>query len=116
MTDSKTPMALAIAILSIGCTTIEYGYVGVQPLENNLGHVIGHKEILRDAHTGEEVERVTYYAPRIDANGNVVGYEEQADSGMILRDLNGRRVGLRYIDLRSRDTNPRGDVTITVTP
>jgi hypothetical protein len=116
MTHVKTPVALAIALLSIGCTTIEYGYVGVQPLENNLGHIIGHKEILRDARTGEEAERITYYAPRIDASGDVIGYEEKADSGTILRDLNGRRVGLRYIDLRSRDSNPRGDVTITVTP
>ncbi len=109
-------MALVIASLAIGCTSIEYGYVGVQPIENNLGHIIGHKEMLRDARTGEEVERITYYTPRIDANGNVIGYEEQADSGTILRDVNGRRVGLRYNDLRSRDVNPRGDVTITVAP
>jgi hypothetical protein len=58
------------------------------------------------------------YTPRLDAQGEVVGYEEtSAQGGTVLRDVNGRRVGVRYNDLRSRGTNPQGQgVTVIVAP
>ena len=36
--------------------------------------------------------------------------------GVVLRDVNGRRVGVRYNDLRSKGTNPNNDgVTVIIT-
>jgi hypothetical protein len=109
---------LALTVLAPACSTVEYNYVGGrQLLKNEAGHVIGQKEILRDASTGEQFEHITYFTPRRDAKGTVVGYEEPLPPGVVVRDLQGRRVGVRYTDLRSRGTNARSDgVTVIVTP
>jgi hypothetical protein len=108
---------LVTGILLTGCATIEYQYLGIEPLKNDAGHVVGQKERLRDAKTGEELERVTRYTPRLDSKGTVIGYEEATNRGTVLRDLAGRRVGLRYTDLRSRETNQNGEgVTVIVAP
>jgi hypothetical protein len=105
------------ALLLAGCATVDYHYLASQPITNDKGHVIGQKELLSDARTGELVERVTLFTPRLDARGNVVGYEEPMASGTVLRGLDGKRVGMRYTDLRSRGTNPQSEpVTVIVTP
>jgi len=84
-------------------TQPEYKRVGVHPLRNAQGHVIGHKEILRG--NGERLTRIALYVPRLEA-GKVVGYEERIRGGTVLRSLEGRKIGGRFIDLRSRGTNP----------
>jgi hypothetical protein len=109
--------ALLAALVLAGCTSVDYHYVSSQPVTNEKGHVIGQKELLSDARTGELVERVTLFNPRLDARGIVIGYEEPMPSGTVLRGLDGKRVGVRYMDLRSRGTNPRSEpVTVIVTP
>src|SRR4051812_17441722 len=108
---------VALGMLVTACSTVEYKYVGAgrEAIKNVDGHVVGQKEMLRDAETGEQYEHVIYFTPRTDAKGTVVGYEEPLPPGVVLRDLEGRRIGVRYSDLRSRGTNPRSDgVTIIV--
>lgn len=103
----RTTLALALLALALsGCSgldTRELRSAGVQPLKNARGHVIGHKETLRS--NGEKVVRIALYVPRV-ADGEVVGYEERVPGGSILRNLQGRKVGGRFVDLRSQGTNP----------
>lgn len=101
----RTTLALALLALS-GCSALDttgLRSAGVQPLKNAQGHVIGHKEILRN--DGEKIVRIALYVPRV-ADGKVVGYEERVPGGSILRSLQGRKVGGRFVDLRSQGTNP----------
>jgi hypothetical protein len=94
---------LALALAASGCSVMDYKSVGTQPLRNAQGHVIGHKEILRN--NGERLTRIALYVPRLEA-GKVVGYEERIRGGTVLRSLEGRKIGGRFVDLRSRGTNP----------
>jgi hypothetical protein len=116
MKPNTRRLLFASALLSAACTTVEYRYVRTEPLKNDDGHVIGQRELLRDAQTGEEVEHVVFYTPRTNSKGAIVGYEDPSPPGTVLRDLDGRRVGVRYSDLRSRGTNPRNEMTIIVAP
>ena len=68
----------------------------MENLKNEKGHVVGHKERLRDARTGEEFEEVTHYAPLYDAKGDIIGYQEAARGVAVIRGLDGRRIGARY--------------------
>jgi len=109
---------LAASLTAAACaSTVEYQYVGTEILRNGDGHVVGHKELLVDARNGQEFEQVTHYSPRYDVKGEVVGYEEAVAGGALIRGVDGRRLGMRYTDLRSRGTN-RGNegVSITVHP
>ena len=103
----RTTLALAFLALALsGCSTFDisqFRSAGVQPLRNTEGHVIGHKETLRN--NGEKVTRIALYVPRVE-DGKVVGYEELVPGGSILRNLRGRKVGGRFVDLRSQGTNP----------
>jgi hypothetical protein len=110
---------LPVVFLGAACssTPSEYKYVGPgrEPIKNAEGHVVGQKEMLRDAQTGERYEQITYFTPRRDESGNVIGYEEPVSPGIVLRDLQGRRIGVRYSDLRSQGTNPGNDgVTVII--
>ncbi|HYR35151.1 MAG TPA: hypothetical protein VEQ87_12745 [Burkholderiales bacterium] len=109
---------LSLLLLAVACSTKEYRYVGDrQVLKNDEGHVIGQKEMLRDPETGQQFEEITYFTPRRDEKGTVIGYEEPLPPGYVVRDLQGRRIGVRYTDLRSRGTNPgSGGVTVIVNP
>ena len=105
-----TLLALCVALAASGCSMLDtkaqykdYRSAGVQPLKNAKGHVIGHKETLRN--NGDTVARIALYVPRLE-DGKVVGYEELVPGGSVLRSLNGRKVGGRFIDLRSQGTNP----------
>ncbi len=95
---------LATALLAGGCSSIEFKPLGIEPLRNAQGHVIGQKEVLCDCRTGEELARLSLYLPRIEG-GKVIGYEERVQGGSVLRDLNGKAIGNRFVDLRSRATN-----------
>jgi hypothetical protein len=109
---------LAGVVLLAGCTTVEYRILATETIKNDKGHVVGHKDKLRDVQTGEEFETVTNYIPRLNAKGDVVGYEEPTPPrGTVLRGLDGRRVGLRYRDLRSRGSNPGSEgLTVIISP
>ena len=92
-----------------GCTTMsDFGTsVRKESLRNEQGHVIGYKNMLRNEQTGEVLAQLSLYTPMRDEKGEIVGYEEQARDGSIIRDLNGRSIGGRFSDLRSRGTNAR---------
>ena len=76
-------------------------------LKNAQGHVIGYKEVARDDATGEELTQISLFVPRLGSRGQLLGYEERVRGGTVLRDLYGKRVGGRFLDLRSRGSNPR---------
>ena len=99
-------MILGLTALASGCSTVEWTQMSLQPLRNGQGHVIGQKETLCDCKNGERIARVALFEPRFDESGVLVGYEEKVRGGVQLRDLNGRRIGVRYLDVRSRGNNP----------
>ena len=111
-------VAVAVAIGAAGCAqTVQYRYLSTEVLRNDAGHVVGHRDVLMDPIEGKELEQITYYSPVLDAKGNIVAYEEPIRGGMLIRSLEGRRVGTRYPDLRSRGSNPGNDgLTITFRP
>ena len=101
--------ALALA----GCATQDnYTPLSKELFRNEQGKVVGHREMLRDRDTGEVIHRVELYAEVLDASGNVIGYEQRTKTGSIVLDENGRPIGERFIDLRSKGTNPRGSGVI----
>ena len=92
-----------------GCSVIEYkstAQLGREDLKNAQGHVVGYKDVVRDPASGEEFAQISLFVPRIE-KGEVVGYEERVRGGSVLRDLNGKRIGGRLVDSRSRGTNPQ---------
>lgn len=116
---NSTTTIVPLLFLCAACSTpTEYRYTrgGPELIKNEAGHVVGQKEMLRDATTGEMYENIVYFTPRKDENGKIIGYEEPMAPGVVLRDVNGRRVGVRYSDLRSKGTNPNNDgVTVIIT-
>jgi hypothetical protein len=103
MTKVLTMLLVVAGFALGGCTTLtEYGSVRKEVVRNDQGHVIGHKELLRNEQTGEVIARVSIYTAMLDSNGALIGYEEQAKGGSIIRDLQGRGIGSRFNDLRSR--------------
>lgn len=107
----------AAATLAAGCSSVQFQSVGVEPLRNAQGHVIGQKEVLCDCKAGEELARISLYIPRYE-EGRIVGYEERVRGGSVLRDLRGKVVGNRFDDLRSRGMNQgsRGITIVFVSP
>ena len=98
---------LAMSLAAGGCSMLEQKALRTENLKNADGHVIGYVERLCDCSKGEELDRVVLFTPRLSVSGKVVAYEERIKGGVVLRDLNGRRIGARYVDLRSRGTNAR---------
>jgi hypothetical protein len=96
-------MILAACFLIGGCSTLtDYGVLRKESLRNEQGHVIGYKEMLRNDHTGEVVAQVQLFTPVRGGSGEIVGYEEQTRGDAIIRDLDGRGIGGKFTDLRSR--------------
>ena len=94
---------IAACFAAGGCSTLtDYGSVRKEALRNEQGHLIGYKELLRNESTGEVIARVAMFMPVVDNAGQLVGYEEQAKGGAIIRDLDGRSIGGRFTDVRSR--------------
>jgi hypothetical protein len=59
----------------------------------------------------------TLFTLRFSERGNVIAYEERIKGGVVLWDLNGKRIGSRYVDLRSRGTNAHSSgLTIVFVP
>ena len=104
MKTTAKALLLTAGLLAGGCASVEFTPIGVEPLRNAQGHVIGQKEVLCDCRSGEELARLSLYLPRIE-DGKLVGYEERVKGGSVLRDLNGKAIGNRFVDLRSRATN-----------
>jgi hypothetical protein len=116
MKFAKT-IILAISLAAGGCSVLEYKPLGQETLKNAQGHVIGYRERLCDCGRGEELDRVVLFTPRLGERGKVVAYEERVKGGAVLRDLNGKRIGNRWVDLRSRGSNARNSgLTIVFVP
>jgi len=101
---TKALMAVIATCFAIGgCTTLtDYGSVRKESLRNEQGHVIGTKEMLRNNATGEVIAQISMFTPLLDNSGALVGYEEQVRGGAVVRDLDGRSIGSKFSDLRSR--------------
>jgi hypothetical protein len=113
MRFSRTILLLAVTLAASGCSMLEYQPLGKETLKNAQGHVIGYRERLCDCSAGEELDRVVLFTPRRTEAGTIIGYEEKIKNGFQLWDTRGKRVGTRYVDLRSRGTNARNSgVTI----
>ena len=106
---------LALGLAAGGCTHLtpsgDVQALGRESLKNAQGHVIGYKEVTRDAATGERFTQIALYVPRLDDRGHIVGYEERVRGGSVLRDLRGRKIGGRFDDVRSRKS-----LTVLVLP
>ena len=104
---AKTITLLAVSLAASGCSLLEFTPLGKETLKNSQGHVIGYRERLCDCAAGEELDRVILFTPKYSEGGTVVAYEERIKGGVVLWDLKGKRIGSRYVDLRSRGTNAR---------
>jgi hypothetical protein len=108
-------VSLAALFVAGGCSTLsDFGSMRKEAVRNEQGYTIGYKEMLRNERTGEVIAQVQLFKPMFDDSGALVGYEEKAKSGAIIRDLEGRIIGGRFSDLRSRGTNARNRGLIIV--
>lgn len=109
-------LILAAGFAIGGCASLDdYGHVGRQNVTDAQGNVAGFKQMLRNERTGEVAALVRLFKPIRNQSGELVGYEETTHDGAIIRDLDGRQVGGRFSDLRSRATNARSrGVTIII--
>ena len=99
----------AAALALAGCATPDQlTTIHKEMFRNDEGRVVGHREYLRNPRTGEIVHKVELYAALLDPEGKVIGYEERMRGGSIVYDEEGRPIGARIVDLRSKGTNPRG--------
>jgi hypothetical protein len=96
-------LILAAAFAMGGCSTLaDYGPISKKSIKNEQGNVIGYKQLLRNKETGEVVARVSLFSPILSDSGAIVGYEEPAKSGSIIRDIHGRSIGGRFSDTRGK--------------
>jgi hypothetical protein len=110
-------VVVSLALAAAGCSTVDFKPLGSEDLRNSQGHVIGYRERLCDCAAGEELDRVVLFTPRYSERGAVIAYEERVKGGAVLRDLSGRRIGNRWVDLRSRGSNAHsGGLTIVFVP
>ena len=110
----RTILVLALGLAAGACTVIETKPVAREDLRSAQGHVIGYKDLMRDERTGEELAQITLFVPRLGERGEIVGYEELVRGGTVLHDLNGKRIGGRWLDVRSRGTNPQSQGLLIV--
>lgn len=97
----STAAILALGLAAGGCSVLETKSMAHEDLKNAQGHVIGFKDMVRDEQTGEEMAQIALFVPRFNDRGRVIGYEERVRGGSVMRDLNGKKVGGRWNDLRS---------------
>ena len=103
----KTTLILVLGLAAGGCSIMESKPVAREDLKNGQGHVVGYKDMIRDTRTGEEIAQIALFVPRTGERGEIIGYEERVRGGSVLRDVNGKRIGGRFVDARSRGTNPQ---------
>ena len=97
----STAAVLALGLAAGGCSVLDTKPMAKESLTNAQGHVVGYKETVRDAQTGEEMTQIALFVPRYSERGQLVGYEERVRGGTVLHDLNGKKIGGRWFDVRS---------------
>src|SRR5688572_19279948 len=112
---ARTVMILAAFAIG-GCSTVaNVKVVDRQATKNAEGHVVGYEQKLRNQETGEVSARSQLFVPVRNAQGEVIAYEERAGEHAIIRSVDGRRIGTRYNDLRSRSTNSKSrGITVVI--
>ena len=103
----RTAAIFALGLAAGGCSVLDTKPVAREDLTNAQGHVVGYKEMMRDSRTGEEMAQIALYVPQFGDRGQIVSYEERVRGGAVLHDLNGKRIGGRWDDLRARGSNPQ---------
>jgi hypothetical protein len=103
----KTALIIALGLGFGGCSVMDSKPVAREDLKNSQGHVVGYKDVIRSTATGEELAQIALFVPRTGERGEIIGYEERVRGGSVLRDVNGKRIGGRFVDARSRGTNPQ---------
>ena len=97
----RTAVIVALGLAAGGCSILDTKPVARESLKNAQGHVVGYKDVMRDAGTGEELAQIALFVPRLGTRGEIIGYEERVRGGSVLRDLNGKRIGGSWHDVRS---------------
>ena len=92
---------IALGLAAGGCAVLDTKSLAHEDLKNAQGHVVGYKDTVRDRETGEEMAQIALFVPRFNDRGRIVGYEERVRGGSVMRDLNGRKIGGSWNDLRS---------------
>ena len=92
---------IALGLAAGGCSVLETKSMAHEDLKNAQGHVVGYKETMRDRETGEEMTQIALFVPRFNDRGRIIGYEERVRGGSVMRDLNGKKIGGSWNDLRS---------------
>jgi len=92
---------IALGLAAGGCAVLDTKPMAHEDLKNAQGHIVGYKDTVRDRETGEEMAQIALFVPRFSDSGKIIGYEERVRGGSILRDLNGRKIGGRWLDVRS---------------
>lgn len=110
---ARVALVLGLGFAAGGCSLLsEYRAMDREAIRNPEGHVVGQKEVLQYRGTGEELTRIALYTPWRSQDGTIVGYEERTRSGSVIRDLQGKVIGSRWKDLRSRATNRSEGVSV----
>lgn len=110
----RTVLILALGFAAGGCSMLEPKALAREDLKNAQGHVVGFKDVMRERRTGEELAQITLFVPRLGERGEIVGYEERVRGGSIFHDLNGKRIGGRWADVRGRGNNPQSNGVLIV--
>lgn len=97
----STAAVLTLGLAAGGCAVLDTKSMAHEELRNAQGHVIGYKDTVRDQQTGEELAQIALFVPRFDDRGRIIGYEERVRGGTVLHDLNGKKIGGRWFDVRS---------------
>ena len=92
---------IALGLAAGGCAVLDTKSLAHEDLKNAQGHVVGYKDTVRDRETGEEMAQIALFVPRLNDRGRIIGYEERVRGGSVMHDLNGRKIGGRWNDLRS---------------
>jgi len=92
---------IALGLAAGGCAVLDTKSLAHEDLKNAQGHVVGYKDTVRDRETGEEMAQIALFVPRFNDRGRIIGYEERVRGGSVMRDLNGRKIGGSWNDLRS---------------
>lgn len=105
----RTLMILTASFAIGGCSTMggDFTPTGRQAMKNAEGHVVGYKQMLRNQETGEVSAQVQLFTPVKNAQGEIVAYEERSGENSIIRGVDGRQIGTRFNDVRSRGTNAK---------
>jgi len=66
----RTAVIVALGLAAGGCSILDTKPVARESLKNAQGHVVGYKDVMRDAGTGEELAQIALFVPRLGTRGD----------------------------------------------